>query len=87
MKYAHLHTQLYIMYTKQLQVIIDDKAVHKKIFFCFLSKTKSLFRRQRQVSKKKKQTHSVVGQDQNTLPEPYIYSKRKQNMRATTVTQ
>lgn len=41
--------------------------------------------------KKKKKTHSVVGQTPkktSTLPEPSIYSKqRKQNMRATTVTQ
>jgi hypothetical protein len=31
-------------------------------------KTKPLYIRQ-----KKKKTHYVVGQDQNTLPEPYIY--------------
>jgi len=57
MTYAHKHTQLYIMYTKQLQVI-DNKAVHKN--FLFLSKTKKkeqkktkpLYTRQRQVPKK-----------------------------------
>lgn len=61
MKYTHKHTHLYIMYTKQLQVIIDDKAVHKqrkkktKKLVCFLSKTKPLYIEERVKFFKEKQ--------------------------------
>jgi hypothetical protein len=75
MKYAHKHTQqLYIMYTKQLEVIIDNKAVHKNCL---------VFEQNKTVREKTKTKHTVLSGKSKTHCLSRIYTAK----RMTTVTQ
>lgn len=76
MKYTHKHTQLYIMYTKQLQVIINDKAVHKKIFFCFFEQNKTDVCKTK-TSFQKKQTNTVLSGKTKTHCLSRIYTAKE----------